>query len=170
MRTNRLDCVLLNTTYEPIDIITSIEAMILVYKGKARIVEEHDSVVLRSATQAIPAPTQIVLNKYVKLNLNKPANLTNQNLFSRDNFTCVYCNRHKKDLRRDEFLTKDHVFPKSRGGRDTWLNLVTACSRCNNQKDNKTPGEADLILKVKPYVPSKYELRQKSFKKRLKQI
>lgn len=163
----KVDCILLNTTYEPIDIIPSVEALILVFKEKARIVEEHETISFRSATRSIPAPIQIVLNKYVKQNLNRPANLTNQNLFSRDNFTCVYCNRHKRDLKRGEFLTKDHVFPKSRGGLDDWFNLVTACSRCNNQKDNKTPGEADLVLKVKPYVPSKYELRQKNFKKRM---
>ena len=62
-------------------------------------------------------------------------------------FKCVYCNSKNE-------LTIDHVIPKSRGGKNTWENLVTCCKKCNAKKDNKTPKEAGMKLKVKLYRPT----------------
>lgn len=76
--------------------------------------------------------------------------LTNGNLFQRDLHICGYCGRHF----REDKLTRDHIVPRSRGGKDTWTNVITACKACNNFKDNKTPEEADMPLLFVPYVPN----------------
>jgi hypothetical protein len=80
--------------------------------------------------------------------------LTNRALFRRDGHICLYCGQHFHAAH----LTRDHVLPISRGGKDCWENVVTACFRCNNQKGNKTPEEWDgKKLMAVPYVPNKAE-------------
>ena len=80
--------------------------------------------------------------------------LTNRALFRRDGYICMYCGEQFKHAD----LTRDHIIPMSRGGKDCWENVVTACYRCNNQKGNKTPEEwhGHKLLAV-PYVPNKAE-------------
>jgi 5-methylcytosine-specific restriction endonuclease McrA len=73
--------------------------------------------------------------------------LTRRNLLERDRHTCQYCNY------RGEQLTLDHIIPRSRGGGDTWENLVTACVRCNVKKGNRTPKEANMSLRAQPRKP-----------------
>ena len=76
--------------------------------------------------------------------------LTNRELFQRDARICMYCgNRH-----RDGALTRDHIVPISRGGRDRWSNVVTACRPCNTRKGNRTPEEAKMSLLAVPYAPN----------------
>ncbi len=77
----------------------------------------------------------------------------NRNLFRRDLHTCAYCGKSSGDHE----LTKDHIKPQSRGGPTTWMNCVTACKKCNNKKDNRTPEEANMELIYVPYVPDKAE-------------
>ena len=79
--------------------------------------------------------------------------LTNRALFERDNFQCLYCGGEFNDL----FLTRDHILPRSRGGRDTWKNVVTACRRCNQHKGNRRPEEANMELLAVPYRPNPAE-------------
>jgi 5-methylcytosine-specific restriction endonuclease McrA len=76
--------------------------------------------------------------------------LTNQALFARDQHLCLYCGRqyHRGTL------TRDHVQPVSKGGRDIWENVVTACFHCNSRKGNRTPQQADMPLLAVPYRPS----------------
>ena len=76
--------------------------------------------------------------------------LTNRELFQRDARICMYCGAHP----RDNKLTRDHVVPISRGGRDRWSNVVTACRPCNTRKGNRTPEEAKMPLLAVPYVPN----------------
>jgi len=76
--------------------------------------------------------------------------LTNQALFARDQHLCLYCGR---DCPRAH-LTRDHVVPLSKGGRDTWVNVVTACYHCNSRKGNRTPQQAGMPLLAVPYRPS----------------
>ena len=76
--------------------------------------------------------------------------LTNKTLFERDQNICAYCGaKFKKDD-----LTRDHVIPSSKGGKDTWENCVTACYHCNQWKADRTPAEADMALIYVPYTPS----------------
>lgn len=76
--------------------------------------------------------------------------LTNQALFARDQHLCLYCGRqyHRGTL------TRDHVHPVSKGGRDIWENVVTACFHCNSRKGNRTPQQAGMPLLAVPYRPS----------------
>ena len=80
--------------------------------------------------------------------------LTNTALFRRDSHMCAYCGKQgEKGLQ----LTKDHIIPLSRGGKDDWNNCTTACSRCNHRKNDKTPEEAGMQLLFVPYTPSLHE-------------
>jgi len=74
--------------------------------------------------------------------------LSRKNILRRDKHVCAYCGRG------DLPLTIDHIIPKSNGGEDTWDNLITACLPCNNKKGNRTPAEADMPLRFKPYKPN----------------
>lgn len=163
-------CLVLNASYEPISLIPLKRALTLLYEGKADIVEEHPTRFIHTAKDVWPFPTQIVLRKYVvaRMPFRAKAKLTQRNLFIRDNYTCQYCGRHKNTLKTNEFLTRDHIFPRERGGRDTWLNVITACSSCNNKKSNYVLEELDMELLKEPTVPTVFEIMSKTnFKKRI---
>ncbi len=76
--------------------------------------------------------------------------LNNRTLFRRDANLCMYCGQHF----RTSDLTRDHITPISRGGRDAWTNVVTACRRCNNHKGGRTPEEARVQLVAVPFTPT----------------
>lgn len=79
--------------------------------------------------------------------------LTNTELFRRDQYICLYCG----DQHRAQALTRDHVLPRSRGGTDSWNNVATACKRCNQRKDARTPEEAGMPLLAVPFTPNRAE-------------
>lgn len=79
--------------------------------------------------------------------------LTNPKLFTRDRLLCAYCGH----LFPNEMLTREHIVPVSRGGRDSWMNCITACKACNGRKGNRLPEEAHMGLLYLPYVPSLHE-------------
>jgi 5-methylcytosine-specific restriction endonuclease McrA len=87
------------------------------------------------------------LNEYIKVPYKKII-LTRRNILKRDGHKCAYCGR------ADLPLTIDHIIPRSRGGDETWENLVAACLPCNNRKGDRNPEEAGIRLKIKPYTPS----------------
>lgn len=80
--------------------------------------------------------------------------LSNRTLFGRDRYICAYCGGHFPSYHN---LSRDHIMPKSRGGQNTWMNVVTACRECNSKKGSKTLKEARMELIYAPYVPSHYE-------------
>jgi len=84
--------------------------------------------------------------------------VTNTFLFARDEYSCQYCGRHRSGLGYRESLTRDHVLPLSRGGDNSWCNVVTACSKCNLRKGNRTPSEARMRLRSTPSEPTGVEL------------
>ena len=138
--------------------------MVLFFEGKASVVEEHPDVVIHSVRDVWSIPTQIVLKHFVKSRptFRVPAQLTQRNLFVRDKYTCQYCGRHRSQLKSGEFLTKDHVIPTSRGGKDHWENVVTACSPCNNKKADKHLHEMNYRLPKKPSIPTIFEIWSKA--------
>ncbi len=85
--------------------------------------------------------------------INSPPGLSNQLLFRRDRNMCCYCGSQKTP----DQLTRDHIRPVSRGGGNSWMNTVTCCRKCNQNKDSRTPAEAGMQMLYVPYVPSKYE-------------
>jgi 5-methylcytosine-specific restriction endonuclease McrA len=79
--------------------------------------------------------------------------LTNRALFRRDHSVCAYCT----SIYGHQDLTRDHIIPTSKGGKDVWTNVVTACGKCNRHKDDRTPEQAGMTLHYVPYAPTKAE-------------
>ena len=118
----------------------------MVHLQKAEMVEAHPDKIIHSPSREHPFPSIVRLNLYVRVPYRRIM-LSRKNVLRRDRFKCQYCGEGDK-------LTIDHVFPKSRGGRDTWENLVAACIPCNNSKGSRTPEEAKMTLSRKPFRPS----------------
>jgi 5-methylcytosine-specific restriction endonuclease McrA len=159
------NCVVLNASYEPLTVVTSRRALRLFLEGKAIIVEEHPVLVVKSVSKTFPVPLTIALKRYVKgRNLFTKAQLTQKNLFIRDNHTCQYCGRTRQQLGSKESLTRDHVFPLAKGGKNTWSNVVTSCSTCNNKKADKLLKDTSFTLKKELHEPTIFEIwaRQKN--------
>jgi len=153
-------CVVLNSTYEPISVVTSKRALILILEGKAIVVEEHPYLEVRSPKLTFKVPIMVALKVFVmgRKVFRATAALTQRNLFIRDGHTCQYCTRHKSQLRHNEFLTRDHVVPECKGGASVWTNLVTACSTCNNKKAHHRASDINMMPQKKPVAPTLFEL------------
>lgn len=136
----------LNQDYSPITICSVNRAFLLVYLEKAEMIKDVKDSVLRTVTRSFPLPSVIRITKYINLPY-KGVVLTRHNLFKRDQNQCQYCGSSKD-------LTLDHVVPKSKGGKSTWTNLVTACKKCNAKKGDDELVQSGMILKKKPIKPS----------------
>lgn len=115
--------------------------------GKVDIVSSNARKTIRSTRREYPFPSVIRLKGYVNLPYKKII-LTRKNILRRDGHKCGYCGRS------DLPLTIDHIIPKSKGGSDSWENLVSACLPCNNKKGDRSLDEANLKLKINPYTPN----------------
>jgi len=123
----------LDSSYMARSIISTERAFVIFYKGNAQIIAEHDeSFGLVNKDIDIKKPSIIKVETYV--DVHNKVSLNRENIYKRDNFECVYCGCSDKRT-----LTLDHVIPQSKGGPNTWDNLVTACKPCNGEK-------ADLSL------------------------
>ena len=118
----------LDASYRPIEVIDAIEALIMCIVGKATPVETY-STKIRSPSKAFELPAVIVLKSIVKFRFTTVA-CNRANIVWRDNNQCQYCGNYFPF----DKLTMDHVLPKSRGGKNTWENLVAACMKCNQKK------------------------------------
>ena len=133
----------LNASYEPLNITTWRRAMVMMIKGKAESLEQDSTRQIRRGTHL---PTVIRLRQYVHVPFRQLP-MTRRNVFHRDGQRCQYCGC------RGEQLSIDHVIPRSRGGEDTWENVTTACLICNVRKGNRTPKEAGMPLLRVPRRP-----------------
>ena len=133
----------LNASYEPLNITSWRRATVLMLKGKAESLEEDFS---HSIRQDFKAPTVIRLRQFIRVPY-RDIPMTRKNIFQRDRSSCQYCGQKNKKL------SIDHVLPRSRGGKDTWENVITACLQCNVMKGNRTPDEAKMPLRKTPYKP-----------------
>jgi 5-methylcytosine-specific restriction endonuclease McrA len=140
----------LNSAYEPINVTTLSRGFKLVFKGKAEVVEHIPDRPIVTSTTKYQRPTVIRLLRYVSVPFRK-VNLTRENVFRRDDFKCIYC-------RSSEKLTIDHVHPRSKGGQNTWNNLVTCCGKCNVKKGDLLVDdflkEYNLTMHHKPFRPN----------------
>ncbi|HEX6135131.1 MAG TPA: HNH endonuclease [Longimicrobiales bacterium] len=125
---------------------------------KAEILEVDETRLFRSARRDLPCPLVIRLVRYVHVPRKFRRQVTNTFLFARDGYRCMYCSRHRSELRGREFLTRDHVRPISRGGENAWTNVVTACSVCNNRKGSRLPAEVGMFPAHEPHEPNYVEL------------
>lgn len=136
----------MNQSYEPLSICGVKKALILIILGKAELISTVENRILQSVNLIYPWPSVIRLKKFIHVPYNRII-LTRKNIIKRDGHRCAYCKR------ADISLTIDHIQPKSRGGSDSWENLVACCIHCNNRKGNRTPEEAGMRLLIKPYQP-----------------
>ena len=133
---------LLDATYEPVRLVPTRRAVLLVLAEKAEVVE-HSGEVLRSEKRAIPVPSVIRLVRVVRIPYK--VKLSRRAVAARDHGLCGYCGRPGE--------TMDHVVPRSRGGKTEWDNLVWACKACNTRKADRLLSEVRMALRVKPYAP-----------------
>lgn len=126
------DILVLNSDYSPINICSARRAIVLLLKQKAHMI-----------TEKVIRLIDYIRLPYRKMFSNKP---TRNLIYKRDGYTCSYCGSK-------ENLTIDHITPSSRGGEDTWENLVSACEKCNVLKGNRTPEEANMTLNIIPKNP-----------------
>jgi 5-methylcytosine-specific restriction endonuclease McrA len=134
----------LNASYEPLNITTWKRAMVMLLKGKAEGLEHDEN---RSIRPDLLLPSVIRLTQFVRVPYRQLP-LTRRNLFHRDGHRCQYCGYS------GDKLSVDHVVPRSRGGSDAWENVTTACLPCNVRKGNRTPREAGMVLFRQPHRPS----------------
>lgn len=130
----------LNASYEPINVTPVRRAVVLVFKGVATAEEENGSFI-HSTRMTLRVPSVIRLREFRHIPRQTRA-LSRKNILLRDRYTCQFCDRV---LPASE-LTLDHVIPRSRGGRTDWDNLVACCHACNNRKGDRLPEEAGLRL------------------------
>ena len=149
-----MGCLALNASFEPLTIIPARRAIRLVIDRKAEILEVDKARAFRSPRTKLPFPTVIRLVRFVHVPRRFRRQVTNTFLFARDEYTCQYCGRHRRELKGRQFLTRDHILPLSRGGDNSWQNLVSSCSPCNNRKGDRSPVEAGMRLLSEPREPN----------------
>lgn len=150
-------CAVFSADMLPTGIVTLKKAIKMALRGKHFVVETHP-VVVRSCEFEIEVPKVMICKQYHKLppSFYGPAKYSDDLLYIRDQLTCQYCGKTK--LKKKERWTKDHIQPASRGGKNTWENLVLSCSTCNEKKDNRTPQEAGMKLLKEPKAPTRWDL------------
>lgn len=141
----------LNASYEPLSICDARNAFLLLFGGKAVTVSNHPHNLVRTVSRSIPLPSIVRLKNYARIHSRRPP-LNRKNIFRRDGFRCQYCGRS------DQPLTIDHMVPKSKGGDESWENLITACRTCNAIKGDRTPSEAGMKTMSEPSRPTRIVL------------
>ena len=134
----------LNATYEPICVVSSRRALILVLGEKAEIVHAT-AFEFRSERTRVPEPSVVRLVQYVRVPRQTRVAITRRAVFARDGHRCQYCGGQAENI--------DHVVPRSRGGGHTWENVVAACRRCNSAKEDRLLEESTFVLRRRPIAP-----------------
>ena len=138
----------LNASYEPINVCTIRRAVVLVLKQRAEVVERSDRD-LHAESLTVARPAVIRLTTYVRVPRDAHSRkITRRAIFARDGWTCQYCGTGHGTL------TVDHVIPRSKGGTSGWDNIVTCCAPCNRRKGDHLPKSVGMHPKRKPSPPS----------------
>lgn len=139
-----LRALVLNASYEPLSVVSTRRAVVLVLRGRAVSVVERDEVWASSHTM-VAVPSVVRLKTYVKVPYRRSVPVTRRAVFGRDGHRCQYCGGPAESL--------DHVVPRSRGGDHTWDNVVACCRSCNVRKGDRLPSEVGLHLRSQPHAP-----------------
>jgi 5-methylcytosine-specific restriction endonuclease McrA len=139
---------LLNPWMAPHKIISWERAVVLVVLGKVDVIEEYDEEI-RSRSFSLRAPAVVRLKK-ARSTTKQVVRFSRINVYTRDGFRCQYCGQQKP--MRD--LNYDHVLPRVKGGKTIWENIVTSCYACNDRKGSRTPEEAGMKLRKRPFKPA----------------
>ncbi|MFK4790978.1 HNH endonuclease [Microbacterium sp. ZW T5_56] len=135
----------LNAGYEPLAVISFKRALLLVMNDRATIIERVEDSPVWGTSSVFDRPAVILLSRYVRVPTTYDVPVTRRGVLRRDGFRCGYCAKPA--------ATIDHVMPRSRGGADSWENLVACCLRCNNVKSDRTPHEMGWELRFIPQPP-----------------
>ena len=138
----------LSQGFEPVKIVSWQRAITLLFLGKAEVIEEYDHDI-KTTSLVIKIPAVVRLLGAFRRH-KKPVKFSRINIYGRDKFTCQYCGVKKKIGE----LTYDHILPRSRGGKTTWLNIATCCQDCNRRKADRTPDQAGMRLLKTPVQPT----------------
>ena len=134
---------LLNQTYEPLGTVSVARAVIMTFKNTVYVEEFDGDRVLHSVRESFPVPSVIRRRTYINVRRRREASgMKRLRIYMRDKFRCQYCGEKKPASE----LTLDHILPRSRGGDNSPVNIVTACVPCNNRKSDRTPAEARMPL------------------------
>jgi len=138
---------MLNQNYEPLTICSARRAIVLLFQGKAEMIETADGLKIRTVTKSYSLPSVVRLWQYRRVPF-RHIMLSRKNIITRDGHRCQYCGTGKGSM------TIDHIVPRKLNGGDTWENMVCACIKCNNKKGDRTPDQARMTLIRKPTRPS----------------
>jgi 5-methylcytosine-specific restriction endonuclease McrA len=134
---------MLNQTYEPLGTVSVARAVIMTFKDTVTVEEFDGQRVLRSARAEFRVPSVIRRRTYINVRRRQEASgMKRLRIYMRDKFRCQYCGEKKAAGQ----LTLDHILPRSRGGDNSPVNIVTACVPCNNRKGDRTPAQARMPL------------------------
>jgi 5-methylcytosine-specific restriction endonuclease McrA len=147
LRVGSTRVLVLNASYEPINVCTVRRAAVLVLKSRAEVLEKGDDA-LHSERLELDRPCVIRLIRYVRIPRDvHRRKITRKAVLARDAYTCQYCGHETAGL------TVDHVIPRSRGGESVWENIVASCAPCNRKKGNRMPREARMHPARRPKAP-----------------
>lgn len=135
---------MLNASYEPLSVVTTRRAIVLVMRDRAEVIESN-GMVWHSERMTMSSPSVVRLHNFVWVPRARRVPLNKRAIFLRDGNMCQYCSRPAENV--------DHVVPRSQGGEHVWENVVASCRRCNSKKGGRTPAEAGLQLRRLPRVP-----------------
>ena len=166
-----LPVLVLNQSYEPLNVCRVRRAIVLLYQNKAEMLE-NGSGFIHSIDCEFPVPSVIRLAAMIKRPFRLGRKLSRLEIFRRDHYACQYCGKETRQL------TLDHIIPRYRGGQHTWENVVSACVPCNRRKAGRTPKEAGMKLIRQPaqphdrgsfYIPAHYPSARSEWQKYLPQ-
>lgn len=135
----------LNAGFEPLAVVSFKRALVLVLNQKATIIAADVEHPVYGTSGSWARPSVIVLTRYVRIPMTRKVPVSRRGVLRRDGQHCAYCGGAANTI--------DHVQPRSRGGADSWENLVACCLRCNNKKGNRTLGEMNWTLRIRPRAP-----------------
>lgn len=134
----------LNATFEPLAIVSTRRALLLVLDTKAELIHATERL-FRAERIAFPEPSIVRLARFVRVPHDRTVAVNRRTVFARDSHRCQYCGSTAESI--------DHVVPRSRGGLHAWDNVVAACRRCNTRKEDRLPHEVGLVLRCQPVAP-----------------
>lgn len=147
---NNLVTLVLNASFEPINVVNANRAVVLILNGKAESVVDTDFICgSGSGGTTLMFPSVVRLTTMRDVPRVRQVPLSRRALFQRDRQTCQYCGD------KPQALEVEHVVPRSKGGKNNWLNVVAACRACNARKRDRTPAEAGMTLLTKPFAPTR---------------
>ena len=136
----------LNASFEPINVCSVRRAIVLILKSKAEVIDEHE-IEVHAERMSMTRPAVIRLRAYVHIPYQSfRRKITRRAVFARDGWECQYCGRRGS-------LTMDHVIPRSKGGDTSWENVVACCATCNRRKGDRSVAQSGMKLSARPMAP-----------------